>query len=278
MNWREWKRQNGVTNVSKSRPCQVCGKPDWCLAAIDGSFSICPRTESDHRLGEMGWVHGKMTRRVECPSHVADTRREASFPVNDVHSDLVANASIDWTDERASELGVQTDALFMLEIGQTRDGLTAFPMFDHTRRMIGIRIRDQHTGKKWAWPGSCNGMFMPAFNLYDTDVTLVVEGPTDAAAGLSLGFNTIGRASALSNFDMVKAYFDGKDTEAVIVAEIDGGVGVESATKLARHIAPVVESRVIVPKQGKDIRAWLQSGATKACVLSQINQSARIVA
>ncbi len=30
-----------LQHVGRENPCPVCGKPDWCLAAADGSAAIC---------------------------------------------------------------------------------------------------------------------------------------------------------------------------------------------------------------------------------------------
>ena len=48
-----------MTHVSKKDPCPVCGKPDWCLVAADGSAAICQRIEQGSRkhCGEAGWLH-----------------------------------------------------------------------------------------------------------------------------------------------------------------------------------------------------------------------------
>ena len=43
--------------VSKRELCPICGHPDCCLPAHDGSAAICPRAESDRRNGEAGWLH-----------------------------------------------------------------------------------------------------------------------------------------------------------------------------------------------------------------------------
>ena len=46
-----------MIRVSKQRPCPVCGKPDWCLIARDGSAAICARIAegSVKQCGEAGW-------------------------------------------------------------------------------------------------------------------------------------------------------------------------------------------------------------------------------
>ena len=32
-----------MQRVSRKTPCPVCGKPDWCLVAEDGTAAICQR-------------------------------------------------------------------------------------------------------------------------------------------------------------------------------------------------------------------------------------------
>ena len=45
--------------VSRSRVCPICGKPDWCLIARNGSAAICPRIEekSVAYIEGSGWLH-----------------------------------------------------------------------------------------------------------------------------------------------------------------------------------------------------------------------------
>ncbi len=58
--------------VSPDEPCLLCGKPDWCLIAKDGSAAICPRTPEGavKDLGTAGYLH--MLDEVECTE--ADVR------------------------------------------------------------------------------------------------------------------------------------------------------------------------------------------------------------
>ncbi len=51
--------RNNFVRVSKSSPCPVCEKPDWCLISRDGKAAICARTESDKPAGNKGagWIH-----------------------------------------------------------------------------------------------------------------------------------------------------------------------------------------------------------------------------
>ena len=43
--------------VSRSEPCPVCGKPDWCVVSNDGGTAICMSVESDRPHDRGGWVH-----------------------------------------------------------------------------------------------------------------------------------------------------------------------------------------------------------------------------
>lgn len=49
--------------VTRHDPCRVCGKPDWCINAPEGT--ICQRIESEHKSGEAGWWHPLEGRRKE---------------------------------------------------------------------------------------------------------------------------------------------------------------------------------------------------------------------
>jgi len=48
-----------MERVTRSRPCPVCGKPDWCLVAPDGSAAICPRVKEGalRKCGDAGYLH-----------------------------------------------------------------------------------------------------------------------------------------------------------------------------------------------------------------------------
>ena len=46
-----------ILKVSKSHPCPICKKTDWCGYSKDGKFSICMRTENEHPSKNGGWIH-----------------------------------------------------------------------------------------------------------------------------------------------------------------------------------------------------------------------------
>lgn len=53
--------------VKKTRPCPICGRPDWCLIARNGWAVICPRISQ----GAVGQTQGGYL-------HRGDYRKEAA--------------------------------------------------------------------------------------------------------------------------------------------------------------------------------------------------------
>jgi P4 family phage/plasmid primase-like protien len=88
---------------------------------------------------------------------------------------------------------------------------------------------------------------------------LVVEGHTDAAAALDLGFQAVSRPSATG----VKGLCDllrGRDV--AIVGENDAGVGIKGMEKAFLTLQPCCPDvvKVVPPIEFKDLRAWLAKG------------------
>jgi putative DNA primase/helicase len=81
--------------VSKSNPCPICGKTDWCLVAVDGSAAICPRVAlgAVKNLGEAGHLHVL----VENGHHESNGKPKADGPPRIV-------ATYDYRDENGDLL------------------------------------------------------------------------------------------------------------------------------------------------------------------------------
>ncbi|MCC7388146.1 MAG: AAA family ATPase [Phycisphaerales bacterium] len=119
------------------------------------------------------------------------------------------------------------------------------------------------TGKKLAIEGSKRGLALrwpldPYAGTSADDPILIVEGASDTAAGLDLGFETVGRPSATGGLADLSGLLAGR--HVVIVAENDKA-GLGGAEKIAAGLAGVAASvRAILPPEGcKDLRAWLGS-------------------
>jgi hypothetical protein len=90
------------------------------------------------------------------------------------------------------------------------------------------------------------------------DPILIVEGGSDAAAGLDLGFLTIGRPSASGGVAHLRALLG--SLHVVMVGENDNGAGRIGAQSIGAALVGLAASvRIIYPPEGtKDLRQWLR--------------------
>jgi hypothetical protein len=163
-------------------------------------------------------------------------------------------------------LGVSAPSLQRLgAVVSDRPDVWAFPMFNATRQVIGIRLRAED-GRKWAVAGSHNGLFWPS-DLAGAGPFLICEGPTDTAALLDLGYDVVGRPSCTGAVEMViEVVRRLRRRDVVIMADADSP-GIDGAGRLARALTDASRRpKVIRPLQGKDARAWVRAGATRAVV------------
>ena len=267
--------------ATKRRPCPVCGKPDWCLIAKDGTTAICSRTPSKVAKGDAGYLH-----QLAEPLPKYEPRRDEKPPSN-IDWNMMSlrfrqNITADQLTELGRSLGVTSHSLFLLETGWSLIH-SAFtnPMRDHRENMIGIRLR-RPDGFKYAITGSSNGLFIPA-NLTEDGPLIVVEGASDVAALLDLGFDAIGRPSCSSCVYMTQDFVASRRNREWVIFEDhdepkkrpDGSAwypGQEGAAKLAEALAETGKpGKVIAPRSPhKDVRAWKQAGATRQQVMGMI--------
>lgn len=276
--------------ASKSRPCPVCRKPDWCLVSIDGGDmpkrAICARIESARRWRGAGYLH-ELGDVGAPPMKAVPSRFEIKLAMSTSFSSTanVAAATLDRVrlDQLGFELGVSTDSLRMLGVGwltaadlhqhhtYARTGCWSFPMQDGEGHVCGIRLRGPDHGK-FAVTGSRNGIFCPVAPLGPIGRLCVAEGESDTAALLDLGFYAIGTPGA-GNADavVVRLVRNVRPLEVVVVADNDP-VGRQRALELGRRLrVDHCLVRVIAPPEGvKDARAWKQHGASFTVVAAVI--------
>ncbi|MBN1123358.1 MAG: toprim domain-containing protein [Sedimentisphaerales bacterium] len=272
--------------TKKSKPCPICGKPDWCEISADGTTVYCMRIPSDHpcKSDQGGWFH-----RISEP--ILFKPRFVKPPPLPVVTDFTSETeryidNITSYDVPSKILGVSARSLERLQLGHNGHGYT-FPMRDGRENIIGIRVRG--TKGKWSVPGSRNGLFWPEGVYSGSDWPLVIcEGPTDCAALLDLEFDAIGRPSCSGGNEHVMEFLRGKRRDVIVMADNDepkerpdGSVwfpGQEGASRLAYQIKSLVRTvKVCHPPQHKDIREWKMAGATKQVVMVII-KNARYVA
>ncbi len=281
----------GFVRVSRRRPCGVCGRTDWCLLAVDGTKAVCPRTISDKPFGDAGYLH-MLTNPAVIP-----VRRPLRKPPPKDH----AGQRIDWNQmaqkfekaiddttvgETGKLLGVSSGSLIRLGMGwcESRQALS-FRMFDAPNHCVGIRLRT-HDGRKFAVAGSRNALFIPR-ELNGDGFLLIVEGPTDTAAALDLGFDAVGRPSCSAAVEATTRVVEALGHKEIVIlanhddpkTRPDGGVfrpGQDGAKVLAVALAAVQKRnvRVVYPLKGKDVRQWKAAGATAMSVMAAIRNTA----
>lgn len=269
----EWMR------VTRQMPCPICHKDHWCMLHKDRKAAICPRVSEGCKkdLGDAGYLHSL----VEEHDRFALPRFEPRVPARQT----VPDVEVDWPmvieefksratpDDKlvaAGVLGVSRGALDAMGFGLTAKGAWTFPMSDWAGEPCGVRIRTRD-GKKWAYPGSRNGLFIPSNNT-GKDPLLICEGPTDTACAVNFGFDAIGRSSCNGCLEWCLDVSRGRNV--AIFADNDGP-GLDGANKLAQWI--VRQSRwckVIVSPYHKDLRDAKRDGLTAAGLRALIDNAA----
>jgi len=268
-----------MLRVSKRNPCPVCGRPDWCGVSSDGAVCICMRIEEGaiKQARNGGWVH-----RLLETNHTPRVRRVRKVRINSPNrlwidfgrmaAEFAAAVNITELQDFADELGLSVEGLVRLGIGWCAEHRAwSFPMRNADLIVRGIRLRSW-AGRKWAIKGSHDGLFLPS-NHDLSEVLVICEGPTDAAAVLDLGFNVAGRPSCTGGMrlliDLVKARRPGT---VVIVRDADGP-GRRGAKALASALLPYVACLKVTepPSPHKDMRVWKLAGATHNDVAALID-------
>ena len=133
-------------------------------------------------------------------------------------------------------------------------------MHNGAEEFAGIRLRSDD-GDKWALKGSRQGIFIPSMDLQGE--VLVVEGPTDAAAAVSLGFYAIGRPSCTGGVREIAALCQRMGIKRLSVLADNDGPGISGARAFCGQIG--LPTRLVVTLT-KDLRDWVKNGATRQAV------------
>lgn len=258
-----------MQRVDREHPCGICGKPDWCLVAPDGSAAICSRIEEGarSRAGDAGWLF--ILREDDRPAPRSRSVRLRPPPPDlaPLVAARVASTPARNLERWARELYVSVAALQQLRSFESKRWVhcLCFPMVDALGQVVGVRVRHR-SGKKWSAPGSRAGAFVPA-DMPATGPLFLVEGPTTCTAALTLGLAAVGRSSARPADDLelpaLQQLARGRDV--VLVGENDqkadgkwpGRDGAEHAAE--RLLLFAASIRVTFPlSQFKDLRDALR--------------------
>lgn len=283
--------REGFQRVNREAPCPICGKPDWCLVAQDGSAAICARVDRGavKLCGEAGWLHRlrdrddwRAARERRIVGALRDFARRSSkprstpAPIEPGTPDLAALAercavavSTTAMERFARELGVGAAALRRLCVGWFAErGAWTFPMRDPSGRVTGVRLRFRDGGKL-SVRGGREGLFLPdgipgpGAPWPDGARLYVTEGASDCAALLTLGLPAIGRPSCTGGVHFGVDLARGRSVLIVADADPPGQRGAKALGEALKLCCPDV--RIIRPPDGiKDAREWVKRGATRA--------------
>lgn len=180
-----------------------------------------------------------------------------------------------WWDSISESLNLPIEPLRRLRVGwSATDNASTWPMVNSAGDVIGIRLRSMSTGDKWSVKGGRAGLFVPVGIGEAPPRLFIAEGPTDAAALLSLGFVAVGRPSSSGAVEITAGYVCRlHPAEVVILADNDehdaGIIGARSLAASLMKVCPAV--RLMIPPDGiNDARDWVANGATA----DDINQAA----
>ncbi len=277
--------------ASKLVRCPICNSDHSC-SATDEDIHFCWRTHHD----VPGWVHLGDTRNGF--GYFADTGRTGSEggpalpgavkPVVSARqstrkparrlspaelSDLLRQHLAGAAERRtmAEVLGVHPDALLRLRTGYVPEAEDEkehwlFPERDAAGRVVGL-LRRYLTGRKKQLQGSRRGL------VYDPDAApgeavLIVEGPSDVAAAITMGLTAVGKPNNLGGADHLAellAPHVAAGVPVLVLGENDRKAdgqwpGREGAEKTAQALADawgVPVSWALPPEGVKDLRDWM---------------------
>lgn len=261
---------SAMARVTPKNKCIICGHGSWCL--IGRSCVICMRVVSPKpktfKGGEVGYIHPHSN---PSKKHVFERKQQKEPPhINAVRvlRDWKRAYPNNYLPFLAHELGVSIRSLEELgcQLAGGYKNTWAFPMADGHGNLIGIRIRNL-AGQKWAVTGSQAGIFIP--NVKPQPRMFLVEGPTDTAAGLTLGLYVVGRPSCSGGVTHIVDHVRKRRIRNVVIIADNDEPGIKGAQDLQRWL-PVPSCILILP--AKDLREAVKSGIDKSTIDSMIEQ------
>ncbi|WP_339749272.1 hypothetical protein [uncultured Rubinisphaera sp.] len=258
-----------MIRVSMLNRCPICGHGDWCMVAPDGKMAICPRTPEGaiKDLGEAGYLHEVHSDHVmPRPAPAFESQNTVKVDFKRL-SDIRRERAEPRLHDLARKLGVSVDALRCLKVGYNDyDQTYTFPERDGQGNIIGILLR-YPSGPKKRIRGSKSGLSYADAWDNGSGPVLLVEGPSDTAALMTLGCNAIGRPSNRGGYahlaDLLSDFPD--DRNIIVLGDNDckeDGFwpGKQGAIQTASEVSKRLERTVYwaLPPDGvKDARAWL---------------------
>ena len=187
---------------------------------------------------------------------------EPTIDFDDLAKQFFCEMSRERRESLAKQLSVEPRTLVRLRVGYSEaDQATTWPMVDSGGRCIGLRLRG-HDGDKWSYRGGRGGLFVPDGIATSINRLFICEGPTDAAALLSIGLPAIGRPSCQGAMPATVNFVRRIGCHDVAIVADHDEAGQNGATRLARLLVTVANTvRIITPGDpGDDARKFIAEG------------------
>jgi hypothetical protein len=212
------------------------------------------RQSSTRPCANGGWLHPIGAEPIKLPPKQAEPPK---INATQIMEQITAKEWPEMQERLSRSLGVSLQSLSALGCAWAITyHAWAFPMKSGEGETVGIRLRNEQ-GRKWAWPGSREGLFIPFGQPQST--VLLVEGPTDCAAALTMGYYAIGRPSCRGSVDHTRHALKRLRVSRVVIIADNDDPGADGALALARTLCIPV-AMIVLP--AKDMRDYLRLGGT----------------
>ena len=252
------------TRVTKSQPCVICKRGDWCRVFADG-WAECMRVPSDKPATSGGWMHRLRGESTPHPGPLRVRGGEGERKPTTINStklmrDWLAMTSPAELDTFASSLGLSSASVTVVGAAwAAAHSAWAFPMCDGHGNVVGIRLRNERG--KFAVRGSKQGIFLA--NIPTQKTLFVCEGPTDTAAAVELGLFAVGRPNCCCGGAEIKVYARRHECSRVAVISDNDKPGLDGARKVGGELK--LPFAIYVPP-AKDVREFVRLGGTRIMI------------
>ena len=270
-------------------PCQVCGRKKYCMVTEAGDYALCTKVESDFPVpqleGHRHFIAAKVRlavseiRRNTKP--VSESRELKSF--GPTHSLYVRQLTEDIREQIAMELGITADALWHFDLGYCDSPpALVIPAMASEHQVVGLRHRRRNPSERVSkWHCESGSAAYPLLRITDVESGLpliITEGPSDCFAATSIGMSACAKWAKPLDETKARVLLDYAArvgaSMCIMAGDNDASEGGEVAAyqsaALLQHLQPELRVMVVIPpKPLKDLREWVQKGATAAAVVAQ---------
>lgn len=198
---------------------------------------------------------------------VANDKKSKQLDLAALHQSALAKTTPKKIEMLANSLGVSVGSLQELRVAWSEpDGCWLFPERDHKKKVIGLLKRFPN-GTKRNISGGNRGLYIPKSFSVNKPRIIIAEGGSDTAAGLSRGWNVIGRPSAFEGVSLLVRLLKSASGKILVIGDNDAKrdgtwPGMHGAKQAAEQLADELRTEVLIdnpPMKFKDLREWHKS-------------------